>query len=198
MNINVNEEIKELVVGGQSYDVSQLSNEQIGQLAKSLGIQDNASQQFHASTGVLEFVPKTGSKGADRNLSRIFEDLRNDEDEDEIDDYDDYDDDYDEDEIDDFYDEDDEYELSPEEIARQEWLESFVIPAHHFSQNDLKYFEQNNVDVTDLSSLTQAKVRIDQIEEEYTTRKAKEFADQFLKDEISVKEFIEQVSQLSL
>lgn len=193
MNINVNEEIKELVVGGQSYDVSQLSNEQIGQLAKSLGIQDNASQQFHASTGVLEFVPKTGSKGADRNLSRIFEDLRN-EDENEIDDYDDYD----EDEIDDFYDEDDEYELSPEEIARQEWLESFVIPAHHFSQNDLKYFEQNEVDVTDLSSLTQAKVRIDQIEEEYMTRTAKEFADQFLKDEINVKEFIEQVSQLSL
>lgn len=191
MNINVNEEIKELVVGGQSYDVSQLSNEQIGQLAKSLGIQDNASQQFHASTGVLEFVPKTGSKGADRNLNRIFEDLRN-EDEDEIDD------DYDKDEIDDFYDEDDEYELSPEEIARQEWLESFVIPAHHFSQNDLKYFEQNEVDVTDLSSLTQAKVRIDQIEEEYMTRKAKEFVDQFLKDEISVKEFIEQVSQLSL
>ena len=202
MRINTNEEIRELVVGGQSYDVSALSNDAIAQLANSLGVQSDAEEVYHASTQSLELMPKTGSKGAlsmrelaeqidreseEEDLHAMFDGLNeltgeDDEDEDEYD-----------------YEEDD-YELEEEETEEErqerEYLESFAIPAHHFSSNDIKYFKQHDVDVTDLSALMSAKTQIENIDNEYKTRKVRSLFEQFNNEELNVNELIKEVSKL--
>lgn len=202
MRINTNEEIRELVVGGQSYDVSALSNDAIAQLANSLGVQSDAEEVYHASTQSLELMPKTGSKGVlsmrelaeqidreseEEDLHAMFDGLNelageDDEDEDEYD-----------------YEEDD-YELEEEETEEErqerEYLESFAIPAHHFSSNDIKYFKQHDVDVTDLSALMSAKTQIENIDNEYKTRQVRSLFEQFNNEELNVNELIKEVSKL--
>lgn len=199
MQINTNHEISTLVIGGQSYDVSSLNNDAIAQLARSLGAQDNASQEFHASTQTLEFRPQTGSKGA--NFSDIFSQLREDEeahhhsseeeneDEEANEDYD--------------FDEDDfkfnnEPEETEEEREEREFLESFAIPASKFSDNDIRYFKQNDVDVTDLNELMNAKVEINRLDKEYNEEQATELAQAFLNDDIQLDEFVASIRELSV
>lgn len=203
MQINTNHEISTLVIGGQSYDVSSLNNDAIAQLARSLGAQDNASQEFHASTQTLEFRPQTGSKGA--NFSDIFSQLREDEeahhhsfeDEDEDEDEDEeVDEDYD-------FDEDDfnfnnESEETEEEREEREFLESFAIPASKFSDNDIRYFKQNDVDVTDLNELMNAKVEINRLDKEYNKEQATELAQAFLNGDIQLDEFVASIRELSV
>ena len=211
MRINTNEEIRELVVGGQSYDVSALSNDAIAQLANSLGVQSDAEEVYHASTQSLELMPKTGSKGAlsmrelaeqidreseEEDLHSMFDglnELTGEDDEDEDEDEDEYEYEYDYD-----YEEDD-YELeeeTEEERQEREYLESFAIPAHHFSSNDIKYFKQHDVDVTDLSALMSAKTQIENIDNEYKTRKVRSLFEQFNNEELNVNELIKEVSKL--
>lgn len=198
MQINTNHEISTLVIGGQSYDVSSLNNDAIAQLARSLGAQDNASQEFHASTQTLEFRPQTGSKGA--NFSEIFSQLREDEetchhsfdDEDEEESDEDYD-----------FDEDDfnfnnEPEETEEEREEREFLESFAIPASKFSDNDIRYFKQNDVDVTDLNELMNAKVEINRLDKEYNEEQATELAQAFLNGDIQLDEFVASIRELSV
>lgn len=199
MQINTNHEISTLVIGGQSYDVSSLNNDAIAQLARSLGAQDNASQEFHASTQTLEFRPQTGSKGA--NFSDIFSQLREDEeahhhsseeeneDEEANEDYD--------------FDEDDfnfnnEPEETEEEREEREFLESFAIPASKFSDNDIRYFKQNDVDVTDLNELMNAKVEINRLDKEYNEEQATELAQAFLNNDIQLDEFVASIRELSV
>jgi len=199
MQINTNHEISTLVIGGQSYDVSSLDNDAIAQLARSLGAQDNASQEFHASTQTLEFRPQTGSKGA--NFSDIFSQLREDnethhhsfeeenEDEEANEDYD--------------FDEDDfnfnnEPEETEEEREEREFLESFAIPASKFSDNDIRYFKQNDVDVTDLNELMNAKVEINRLDKEYNEEQATELAQAFLNGDIQLDEFVASIRELSV
>lgn len=203
MQINTNHEISTLVIGGQSYDVSSLNNDAIAQLARSLGAQDNASQEFHASTQTLEFRPQTGSKGA--NFSEIFSHLREDEEthrhsfEDENEDEDEdkeADEDYD-------FDEDDfnfnnEPEETEEEREEREFLESFAIPASKFSDNDIRYFKQNDVDVTDLNELMNAKVEINRLDKEYNEEQATELAQAFLNGDIQLDEFVASIRELSV
>lgn len=201
MRINTNEEIRELVVGGQSYDVSALSNDAIAQLANSLGVQSDAEEVYHASTQSLELMPKTGSKGA-LSMRELAEQIdRESEEEDlrsmfsglnvnELAGEDDDDDD-----------EEDEHELEEEEETEEErqereYLESFAIPAHHFSSNDIKYFKQHDVDVTDLSALMSAKTQIENIDNEYKTRKVRSLFEQFNNEELNVNELIKEVSKL--
>jgi len=199
MQINTNHEISTLVIGGQSYDVSSLNNDAIAQLARSLGAQDNASQEFHASTQTLEFRPQTGSKGS--NFSEIFSHLREDnethhhsfeeenEDEEANEDYD--------------FDEDDfnfnnESEETEEEREEREFLESFAIPASKFSDNDIRYFKQNDVDVTDLNELMNAKVEINRLDKEYNEEQATELAQAFLNGDIQLDEFVASIRELSI
>ena len=201
MQINTNHEISTLVIGGQSYDVSSLNNDAIAQLARSLGAQDNASQEFHASTQTLEFRPQTGSKGS--NLSDILSQLREDEDthchsfEDEDEDEDEEaDENYD-------FDEDDfnfnnESEETEEEREEREFLESFAIPASKFSDNDIRYFKQNDVDVTDLNELMNAKVEINRLDKEYNEEQATELAQAFLNGDIQLDEFVASIRELSV
>ena len=199
MQINTNHEISTLVIGGQSYDVSSLNNDAIAQLARSLGAQDNASQEFHASTQTLEFRPQTGSKGA--NFSDIFSQLREDEeahhhsseeeneDEEANEDYD--------------FDEDDfnfnnEPEETEEEREEREFLESFAIPASKFSDNDIRYFKQNDIDVTNLNELMNAKVEINRLDKEYNEEQATELAQAFLNGDIQLDEFVASIRELSV
>ena len=200
MQINTNHEISTLVIGGQSYDVSSLNNDAIAQLARSLGAQDNASQEFHASTQTLEFRPQTGSKGA--NFSDIFSQLREDEEahhhsfEEDEDEEAAADEDYD-------FDEDDfnfnnEPEETEEEREEREFLESFAIPASKFSDNDIRYFKQNDVDVTDLNELMNAKVEINRLDKEYNEEQATELAQAFLNNDIQLDEFVASIRELSV
>lgn len=199
MQINTNHEISTLVIGGQSYDVSSLNNDAIAQLARSLGAQDNASQEFHASTQTLEFRPQTGSKGA--NFSDIFSQLREDEEAhhhsfEEEDEEEAADEDYD-------FDEDDfnfnnEHEETEEEREEREFLESFAIPASKFSDNDIRYFKQNDVDVTDLNELMNAKVEINRLDKEYNEEQATELAQAFLNNDIQLDEFVASIRELSV
>lgn len=199
MQINTNHEISTLVIGGQSYDVSSLNNDAIAQLARSLGAQDNASQEFHASTQTLEFRPQTGSKGS--NFSEIFSHLREDnethhhsfeeenEDEEANEDYD--------------FDEDDfnfnnEPEETEEEREEREFLESFAIPASKFSDNDIRYFKQNDIDVTNLNELMNAKVEINRLDKEYNEEQATELAQAFLNGDIQLDEFVASIRELSV
>jgi len=200
MQINTNHEISTLVIGGQSYDVSSLNNDAIAQLARSLGAQDNAFQEFHASTQTLEFRPQTGSKGA--NFSDIFSQLREDEEahhhsfEEEDEEEEAADEDYD-------FDEDDfnfnnEHEETEEEREEREFLESFAIPASKFSDNDIRYFKQNDVDVTDLNELMNAKVEINRLDKEYNEEQATELAQAFLNNDIQLDEFVASIRELSV
>lgn len=216
MRIETNEEIRELVVGGQSYDVSSLNREAINQLANSLGVQSDAKEDYDPSTQTLELMPKTGSKGAlsmrelaeqidqdqqENDLKYMFEgldvrELKNEEDEDE----------YDELTGEEEYDPDDEDELDFEELEDEEteeerqgreYLESFAIPAHHFSKNNIKYFKQNDIDVTDLNELMQAKMRIEEINNDYKQRKVQSLFEQYNNNnEFDVNQLIEEVSKL--
>lgn len=200
MQINTNHEISTLVIGGQSYDVSSLNNDAIAQLARSLGAQDNASQEFHASTQTLEFRPQTGSKGA--NFSDIFSQLREDEEahhhsfEEDEDEDEEANEDYD-------FNEDDfnfnnEPEETEEECEEREFLESFAIPASKFSDNDIRYFKQNDVDVTDLNELMNAKVEINRLDKEYNEEQATELAQAFLNNDIQLDEFVASIRELSI
>lgn len=200
MQINTNHEISTLVIGGQSYDVSSLNNDAIAQLARSLGAQDNASQEFHASTQTLEFRPQTGSKGA--NFSDIFSQLREDEEahhhsfEEDEDEDEEANEDYD-------FNEDDfnfnnEPEETEEECEEREFLESFAIPASKFSDNDIRYFKQNDVDVTDLNELMNAKVEINRLDKEYNEEQATELAQAFLNGDIQLDEFVASIRELSI
>lgn len=213
MRIETNEEIRELVVGGQSYDVSSLNREAINQLANSLGVQSDAKEDYDPSTQTLELLPKTGSKGAlsmrelaeqidqdqqENDLKYMFEgldvrELKNEEEED------------DDDELagEEEYDPDDEDELeledeeTEEERQEREYLESFAIPAHHFSKNNIKYFKQNDIDVTDLNELMQAKMRIEEINNDYKQRKVQSLFEQYNNNnEFDVNKLIEEVSKL--
>lgn len=199
MQINTNHEISTLVIGGQSYDVSSLNNDAIAQLARSLGAQDNASQEFHASTQTLEFRPQTGSKGA--NFSDIFSQLREDEEahhhsfeEDEDEEAADEDYDFDEDD----FNFNNEPEETEEEREEREFLESFAIPASKFSDNDIRYFKQNDVDVTDLNELMNAKVEINRLDKEYNEEQATELAQAFLNNDIQLDEFVASIRELSV
>lgn len=199
MQINTNHEISTLVIGGQSYDVSSLNNDAIAQLARSLGAQDNASQEFHASTQTLEFRPQTGSKGA--NFSDIFSQLREDEEahhhsfeEDEDEEAADEDYDFDEDD----FNFNNEPEETEEEREEREFLESFAIPASKFSDNDIRYFKQNDVDVTDLNELMNAKVEINRLDKEYNEEQATELAQAFLNNDIQLNEFVASIRELSV
>ena len=213
MRINTNEEIRELVVGGQSYDVSELSNEAIEQLARSLGVQADASENYEPSTQTLELTPKTGSKGSIsmRELARQIDKENEEEDlksvlsglgvnEDEVDeDEDEVDEDEDEDEVDeDEVDEDDEFEYRETEEERQEreYLESFAIPASRFSKSNIKYFKQNDVDVTNLNELIQATMKIEEINNDYKKRKVQSLFEQYNNEELDVNQLIEEVSKL--
>ena len=209
MRINTNEEIRELVVGGQSYDVSELSNEAIEQLARSLGVQSDATENYEPSTQTLELTPKTGSKGSIsmRELARQIDKENEEEDlksvlsglgvnEDEVDE-----DEVDEDEVDedeDEVDEDDEFEYEETEEERQEreYLESFAIPASRFSKNDIKYFKQNDVDVTNLNELIQATMKIEEINNDYKKRKIQALFEQYNNEELEINQLIEEVSKL--
>lgn len=208
MRIETNEEIRELVVGGQSYDVSSLNREAINQLANSLGVQSDAKEDYDPSTQTLELMPKTGSKGAlsmrelaeqidrdqqENDLKYMFEgldvrELKNEEEDD--------------DELagEEENDPDDEYELEEEETEEErqerEYLESFAIPAHHFSKNNIKYFKQNDIDVTDLNELMQAKMRIEEINNDYKQRKVQSLFEQYNNEEFDVNQLIEEVSKL--
>lgn len=209
MRIETNEEIRELVVGGQSYDVSSLNREAINQLANSLGVQSDAKEDYDPSTQTLELMPKTGSKGAlsmrelaeqidqdqqENDLKYMFEgldvrELKNEEEDD--------------DELagEEENDPDDEYELEEEETEEErqerEYLESFAIPAHHFSKNNIKYFKQNDIDVTDLNELMQAKMRIEEINNDYKQRKVQSLFEQYNNNnEFDVNQLIEEVSKL--
>lgn len=199
MQINTNHEISTLVIGGQSYDVSSLNNDAIAQLARSLGAQDNASQEFHASTQTLEFRPQTGSKGS--NFSDIFSHLREDEDthrhsfEDKNED-EEADEDYDFDEDD--FDFNNEPEETEEEREEREFLESFAIPASKFSDNDIRYFKQNDIDVTNLNELMNAKVEINRLDKEYNEEQATELAQAFLNGDIQLDEFVASIRELSV
>lgn len=199
MQINTNHEISTLVIGGQSYDVSSLNNDAIAQLARSLGAQDNASQEFHASTQTLEFRPQTGSKGA--NFSDIFSQLREDnethhhsfeeenKDEEANEDYN-----FDED----GFNFNNEPEETEEEREEREFLESFAISASKFSDNDIRYFKQNDVDVTDLNELMNAKVEINRLDKEYNEEQATELAQAFLNGDIQLDEFVASIRELSV
>lgn len=208
MRIETNEEIRELVVGGQSYDVSSLNREAINQLANSLGVQSDAKENYDPSTQTLELMPKTGSKGAlsmrelaeqidrdqqENDLKYMFEgldvrELKNEEEDD--------------DELagEEENDPDDEYELEEEETEEErqerEYLESFAIPAHHFSKSNIKYFKQNDIDVTDLNELMQAKMRIEEINNDYKQRKVQSLFEQYNNEELDVNQLIEKVSKL--
>lgn len=224
MRIETNEEIRELVVGGQSYDVSSLNREAINQLANSLGVQSDAKEDYDPSTQTLELMPKTGSKGAlsmrelaeqidqdqqENDLKYMFEgldvrELKNEEEEEEDDDdelagEEEYDPD-DEDELDfeELEDEEtEETEETEEERQEREYLESFAIPAHHFSKNNIKYFKQNDIDVTDLNELMQAKMRIEEINNDYKQRKVQSLFEQYNNNnEFDVNQLIEEVSKL--
>ena len=199
MQINTNHEISTLVIGGQSYDVGSLNNDAIAQLARSLGAQDNASQEFYASTQTLEFRPQTGSKGS--NFSDIFSHLREDEDthrhsfEDKNED-EEADEDYDFDEDD--FDFNNEPEETEEEREEREFLESFAIPASKFSDNDIRYFKQNDIDVTNLNELMNAKVEINRLDKEYNEEQATELAQAFLNGDIQLDEFVASIRELSV
>ena len=202
MRINTNEEIRELVVGGQTYNVSELSNEAIEQLARSLGVQSDATENYEPSTQTLELTPKTGSKGSIsmRELARQIDKENEEEDlksvlsglgvnEDEVDE-----DEVDEDEVD----EDDEFEYGETEEERQEreYLESFAIPASRFSKSNIKYFKQNDVDVTNLNELMQATMKIEEINNDYKKRKVQSLFEQYNNEELDVNQLIEEVSKL--
>lgn len=209
MRIETNEEIRELVVGGQSYDVSSLNREAINQLANSLGVQSDAKEDYDPSTQTLELMPKTGSKGTlsmrelaekidqdqqENDLKYMFEgldvrELKNEEEDD--------------DELagEEENDPDDEYELEEEETEEErqerEYLESFAISAHHFSKSNIKYFKQNDIDVTDLNELMQAKMRIEEINNDYKQRKVQSLFEQYNNNnEFDVNQLIEKVSKL--
>lgn len=213
MRIETNEEIRELVVGGQSYDVSSLNREAINQLANSLGVQSDAKEDYDPSTQTLELMPKTGSKGAlsmrelaeqidrdqqENDLKYMFEgldvrELKNEEEDDDELAGEEENDPEDEDELD-FELEDEETE---EERQEREYLESFAIPAHHFSKNNIKYFKQNDIDVTDLNELMQAKMRIEEINNDYKQRKVQSLFEQYNNNnEFDVNQLIEEVSKL--
>lgn len=200
MQINTNHEISTLVIGGQSYDVSSLNNDAIAQLARSLGAQDNASQEFHASTQTLEFRPQTGSKGA--NFSDIFSQLREDEEAHHHSFEEDEDEDEEANEDYDFNEDDFNFNNEPEETEEEreerEFLESFAIPASKFSDNDIRYFKQNDVDVTDLNELMNAKVEINRLDKEYNEEQATELAQAFLNDDIQLDEFVASIRELSV
>lgn len=200
MQINTNHEISTLVIGGQSYDVSSLNNDAIAQLARSLGAQDNASQEFHASTQTLEFRPQTGSKGA--NFSDIFSQLREDEEAHHHSFEEDEDEDEEANEDYDFNEDDFNFNNEPEETEEEreerEFLESFAIPASKFSDNDIRYFKQNDVDVTDLNELMNAKVEINRLDKEYNEEQATELAQAFLNGDIQLDEFVASIRELSV
>lgn len=202
MRINTNEEIRELVVGGQTYNVSELSNEAIEQLARSLGVQSDATENYEPSTQTLELTPKTGSKGSIsmRELARQIDKENEEEDlksvlsglgvnEDEVDE-----DEVDEDEVDE--DDEFEYEETEEECQEREYLESFAIPASRFSKSNIKYFKQNDVDVTNLNELMQATMKIEEINNDYKKRKVQSLFEQYNNEELDVNQLIEEVSKL--
>lgn len=202
MRINTNEEIRELVVGGQTYNVSELSNEAIEQLARSLGVQSDATENYEPSTQTLELTPKTGSKGSIsmRELARQIDKENEEEDlksvlsglgvnEDEVDE-----DEVDEDEVDE--DDEFEYEETEEERQEREYLESFAIPASRFSKSNIKYFKQNDVDVTNLNELMQATMKIEEINNDYKKRKVQSLFEQYNNEELDVNQLIEEVSKL--